>query len=276
VAGVVVGLDRVPRSGPALRRPALEWAAHEAHRRGLPLTLLHAWDLPVDLSVDARDDELLALVAAGTPVTARAVHGAAGAVLLAQQADLLVLGGALGRPGVGHVVRACLRRATCPVVVVPSTPAAVAHPATTARVVVGVCGTAASHAAVRWAAAEAACRGAELVLVHAWQAFPASVSEVLRPAQGAAARALAASRRLNGWAEAAGWTPGDVVLRPERGAPLDVLVARSGEADLVVLGRSDGSRGGLLHEALGEDVAGLALCPVALVPAGFSPSLGAR
>ena len=64
----------------------------------------------------------------------------------------------------GSVSHAVVRRAPCPVVVVPDLEPRPLHD----RVVVGIDGSAASIEALVWACDEADDRGAEIIIVHAW------------------------------------------------------------------------------------------------------------
>jgi nucleotide-binding universal stress UspA family protein len=252
VAGVVVGVNRTA-SGPALR-----WASAEAAVRRLPLTLVHAWDEPVDLSVDLPPESLPDVHA---PATSCAVHGRAAAVLLTARSDLLVLGVHSGAHRLSRLTRSCLHRAPCPVVAVPDS-----EGRATGRVVVGVCGTDASRRALRWAADAAALRGADLVVVYAWQLHPASARDVLRPTRALPAQREAALERVRAWVHAVlGVT--DVEVHAHHGGPLDALLEHSDDADLIVLGRnSHAGRAKVLHGAVIDDLTGLAPCPVAVIP----------
>jgi nucleotide-binding universal stress UspA family protein len=141
---IVVGFDG---SDGAIR--ALGWAVAEAARRGGTVQAITAWqwtgpDLGVDLRVEhekaARQALEEAITAARAPyphvaVSGEAAPGAAADLLTraAAGADLLVLGShghsRLFHAVVGSVAEACIRRAACPVVVVPVPP--VAEPAKT-------------------------------------------------------------------------------------------------------------------------------------------------
>jgi nucleotide-binding universal stress UspA family protein len=120
---------------------ALRWAADEARRRHAELWVVRSWDAepcapyapagprPVPAQqLAARGELTRALRTAFGPelppeLSAELVRGVPERVLIdrSADADLLVLGSApptpAGRP-VGPVVRACLHRAQCPVVVV--------------------------------------------------------------------------------------------------------------------------------------------------------------
>ena len=142
---VVVGIDGSPEGDEALR-----WAAREAAARQdeLAVVVVWTWDRPalVGAPVMIEPDqarghaervlaEAVERVKAEHPtmtVTAAAVEGHAPDVLVgaARDADLLVLAshghGRLYHLVLGSVAEECVRKATCPVVVVP---AAMAHAA---------------------------------------------------------------------------------------------------------------------------------------------------
>jgi nucleotide-binding universal stress UspA family protein len=136
---IVVGVNGSPASG-----AALSWAAEEARLRQARLHAVRAWDpakhaapyacvgaTPTgDEEQAAARDSLAAAMQAefgpATPdgVTAELAEGVAERVLVDQSADadLLVLGVTspawLAGRSAGPVVRACLARARCPVVVI--------------------------------------------------------------------------------------------------------------------------------------------------------------
>ena len=226
--GVVVGVHRADTS-----TAAVLWAADEARLRGLPLTLVHAWKEPVDVAVEIH--ELPELYG---PAESRAEHGRATAVLLAHEADLLVLGG--HSPHTSHAMRLVMHHAKCPVVVVPDAP-----PARAGRVVVGVTRSGPSRAALSWATDAAAMRGATLVVAHAWQAHERASEELVREL-----------------------TPDGASSRLIHGAPLDSLLTLGATADLLVIGRQvHHGVERILHASISDDAAALAECPVAVVPA---------
>lgn len=145
--GIVVGIE-----GTQASQGALEWAIREAIVRQCELTVIHAWDyIPArdagrmseheertasSCMLDAAVASAVRAVGASPEVVVRSVRGSAAKVLLAQSefAQLLVLGRG-HRSGAIDVLRhsvtaECVRRAVCPVVVIPNVPAAVhAHAA---------------------------------------------------------------------------------------------------------------------------------------------------
>jgi nucleotide-binding universal stress UspA family protein len=135
---IVVGVD-----GSEGGRRALRWAIREAAARGGTVQAVIAWrldlyDLPPYASVHPDDErrrceELLtheiesvpAFERADVPVAATVAEGRAPDVLTdaARSADLLVLGshghGRMRHTVLGSVSEECVRKATCPVVVLP-------------------------------------------------------------------------------------------------------------------------------------------------------------
>ena len=136
---IVVGVD-----GSDGGRRALDWAADEAAARGGAVQAVAAWRWdrievgpmtqatgPVDEEQRARtllDDEIRGLFlrkGATCPVAGEVVEGPAADVLTAaaRTADLLVLGShghsRLRHTVLGSVSEECVRKANCPVVVVP-------------------------------------------------------------------------------------------------------------------------------------------------------------
>ncbi len=131
---IVVGVDG---SDGGIR--ALDWAVAEAARRGGTVAAVTAWqwtepDLGADVRAEreqaARRALAEAVVAARAPypqvaVSTEAVPGGAADALTraATDADLLVLGShghsRLFHAVLGSVAEACIRQATCPVVVIP-------------------------------------------------------------------------------------------------------------------------------------------------------------
>ncbi|MEU8344310.1 universal stress protein [Spirillospora sp. NPDC048832] len=181
---VLVGFDASPAAGRALR-----WAAAEASLRGVPLLLCHAWTWPYPLThpLTPRDEEALEIVktmgalalddgvrrarrmAPDVDVRPLLVKGTPpGALLDASAEAALIVIGARGAGGfdklpIGSAAVHVPAHAVRPVVVVP------AHERRpSARIVVGVDGSPASAAAVRFALREAGLRDAGVTLVCAW------------------------------------------------------------------------------------------------------------
>ena len=134
VRRIIVGVD-----GSAESVAALRWACREAALRGAEVHAVHvresrsvpsysfaarAASRPGDADFPVDEDVLRAVQAEGVRVHAEVVDGLAARVLLerCEGADMLVLGTSGDTPGAvrsaGPVIRACLRRAPCPVVVI--------------------------------------------------------------------------------------------------------------------------------------------------------------
>lgn len=178
---VLVGFDASPAAERALR-----WAATEAALRGAPLRVCHAWNWPYPQRPQDRDamrivrsmgaltlDDGVGLAreaVAGLDVRPVLLRGTPSGALLAASADAaLIVVGARGTGGfdklpLGSTAVHVPAHADRPVVVVP------AHdgPERAKRIVVGIDGSTASEAALRFALREARLRGAMVTLVCAW------------------------------------------------------------------------------------------------------------
>jgi nucleotide-binding universal stress UspA family protein len=180
---IVVGTDGSEHATRAMR-----WARDEARVHDAELEVVLAWGLldqhhadrsdrfDGDYGPDAAQATLDAWVAetygdgAGIQVTTRVECDLPARALLeaGQAADLVVVGarGSGGFEGLllGSVSERVAQLAEGPVAVIRN-----AAPVQGGRVVVGIDGSARSRTAMRWAAAEARARGAELDVVHAWR-----------------------------------------------------------------------------------------------------------
>jgi nucleotide-binding universal stress UspA family protein len=136
-------------------------------------------------------------------------------------------------------------------------------------IVVGVDGSAHSHKALTWAAAEAADHGADLVVLNVWEhtlpppAGSVSVSEryVPDPSQRTGEELVKEIK------EVLGEDP-PVVIQPhvKQGNPAKVLIDQAADADLLVVGtRGHGGFRGLVLGSVSQHVAAYATCPVAVV-----------
>ncbi|WP_454852620.1 universal stress protein [Promicromonospora soli] len=135
-------------------------------------------------------------------------------------------------------------------------------------VVVGVDGSPSSTLAVRWAALEAARRGAPLVLVHVWKAVPVSVphAATLGPYED---RLIEEGRQWLAEASAVAQEAAPDVATSTRlmsGSVAAKLIGRSASAALVVLGsRGLGGFTGLVVGSIAVAVTTHGLCPVVVV-----------
>jgi len=188
--GIVVGVD-----GSASAESAARWAADEAHRRELPLTIVHAVHLPDALTAPlepydhaehrrAEGRALLARIAANinaqypdlAVTTELSAFSPAHALEAASHAASLIVTGTRGCGGftgvlLGSVTHALAAHARCPLVVVPrETPADALD-----EVVLGV-GPRHSEAAIRYAFEAARGYRASLTVVRAWWPAAPAVS----------------------------------------------------------------------------------------------------
>ena len=195
MSGIVVGVD-----GSKDADAALLWALREGAWRSATVTAVVACgpdDCPETMADDARGDEARMAAAAhqvvqdalarlgtpelGTPGLSTvdlverpvAADPVAALVEASRDADMLVIGhrggGRLRRLLAGSVSSACLHQATVPVVVVRD---GVLPPAEQGPVLVGVDGSDASIAALRWAAETADARFTSLRVLHSWSPVP--------------------------------------------------------------------------------------------------------
>jgi nucleotide-binding universal stress UspA family protein len=280
---VVVGVDGSEES-----LLAVEWAAMEAKRHGLPLRIVSAPAMvPVPhvqadqasqaTAADAlRSASLRVLemavgrveeVAQGLEITTDLLSGPPALAVAGSGSDgAILVVGARGTGGfaamiLGSVSRFAATRATCPVIVVRQ-----ANMAVHQEVAVGIRDPQDGSAALTFAFEEAAARHADLVVVHAWYWFPPSLGAPLdrdapfHPEQISAEAARNLSAALDGWRE----KYPDVPVRQDviRGHPGRVLANYSYRADLVVIGRHGHPGIGSTQHALLDHARG----PVAVVP----------
>ncbi|GAA4393708.1 universal stress protein [Tsukamurella soli] len=284
---ILVGVDGSPA---ALR--AVNWAADEAHRRGLPLVLANVVD-PGDLAhraaVGTSDStfatpetfgrEALAAaeqrVAKRHPsVSTRAVEktGSPAPALIELSCDAyLTVVGATGLGGfssilLGTVALALVTNGHSPVAVIRGAGEIGAIPRT-GPVVLGVDGSEFSEPAIAWAFDEASRRSAVLTAIHAWTAYPNAYAQSYALASGidydaeeVEHRALL-TERLAGWGE----KYPDVRVRPMMvsGSASDVLLDHTADAQLVVVGsRGRGEVAGAVFGSVSRMLIHHAPCPV--------------
>lgn len=269
---VVAGVDGSEES-----MRAVEWAACEARRRGAPLRIVSAPDVPARMNAyhaDAKTiDAILrgaaasALreaitrvgeVAPGLLVDADMVPGPPALAVTDSGAGALVLVvGARGAGGfaallLGSVSRYAAMHASCPVIVVRQESGAVHR-----EIAVGVASpggvaeagdtgdTEGASATLAFGFEEAARRGAALVAVHSWYWLPlsfdggAEARAELREAADPEWFAAQASARLTQALRPWQQKYPDVPVRQDvvRGHPAHILATYTSRADLVVIGR---------------------------------------
>lgn len=199
ITRLVVGVDGSPSS-----EQALEWALREARLRTLPLSVVAAWWPPGERERDEQvgsstsveqlrggiRERLVATVdavvrrcgATDVVVEPEVVYGHPAQNLVeASGSDVLLTVGSRGRGGVagallGSVSQNCAQYARGPVCVVRGRPLT-DRPG---RIVVGIDGSQASLAALRFAAQAATLRGSVLHAVHTWIA-PYQATSVWSP-----------------------------------------------------------------------------------------------
>src|SRR4051812_36699210 len=144
-------------------------------------------------------------------------------------------------------------------------------------IVVGVDGSAASKAALRWAVEEARLRGATVDAVHAWQFVQVGLTDY-----GGTGVPMVTSVDLEKLAEttlqeAVADVVGDDLSVPvrtstRRGHAATQLVEASADADLVVVGSvGHGAFAGMLLVSVSMHVVHHATCPVAVVRPDWTP-----
>lgn len=283
---VVVGYD-----GSDTSRQALDWALSTAHRRGLPVIVVHAFTLPLppvplapgyvgpdESGLRANAEAILAeaLSHAETTmpdveVSTRLVTAPAALALLDVVGDAeMVVVGSRGLDGfsellVGSTGVQVATHAPCPTVVIR--PESKVEPGSEAgRVVVGVDGSPLSEQALAFGFEEASLRGVGLTALHAWDTKRAepvvAPSSLADDAVGDETRAV--SESLAGWREK--FPDVDVRVIVVRQNAAAALVKASAGAELLVVGSR--GRGGFKSLLLGS-VSHAALhhshCPITVV-----------
>ncbi|MFF2963745.1 universal stress protein [Streptomyces sp. NPDC057963] len=272
--------------GSSHSREALDWAAREAVRRGLPLVIVHA-RTPTRRTVQETQlrgaEELLTQSVRRVCEIAPDLHPttlapldfpAAALTSLSRDASLVVVGsrglGGFRSLMLGSNSLATASMAKCPVVVIHGGPseedggAAEAYP----DIVAGVAADESSEAVLDFAFATAATRpGARLRIVHGWTMFSSMLSGGpvfdRDAAAGAAERTLAeltAGRQEK-------YPQVEVVREPVGGSASRTLVMASATAALTVIGRRKGGESlGLGLSPVAQTTLTHALGPVAVVP----------
>lgn len=280
---IVVGID-----GSSISNAALDWAARRASAGGgIPVVVVHAFaaDLPMlgfgalrdDGAIRAEGDILLNAarsrihaIDSKVPVATACVPGFAAPALLraSDGAQMLVVGavgrGVLSRLTLGAVMQQVVSYAACPVVIVGR------DPRTTSpygRVVVGVDGSSTSLAAARFAFAHAAATGAQDVdVVTTWQARSRKDPTLEEGSDWNAYVDTAQTTVRSALSEQTRRFP-EVKVHHEvvQGDPLEVLVERSQDADLLVVGnRGVGGFEGLKLGSLARGLLGHTPCPIVI------------
>ena len=281
--GIVVGVDDSPAA-----TAAVEWAAHDAELRRIPLTLVHAispnltsWrdnHLPPGLAQWQKEHGHRLLEDAAkiiektcqhsgpTEIHSQVMASAAVPTMidLSKDAEMVVAGcygdGRSSSRRLGSVSSGLLRHASCPVAIV-HTGETVAPRGDRMPVVVGIDGSPESKSAAAIAFNEASRRRVGLVVLHAWSDVDVSEWPDLDwpAAQSMSEQML--DDRLVRWQEQ--YPEVNVRRIIARDQPTRQLVAHSAEAQLLVVGSR--GRGGFEEMQVGsvsEAVALLAKTPV--------------
>lgn len=281
LGAILVGLDESAESA-----RALSWAAAEARRRHWPLHLMHVLDnasfgWPAETMAGRRPEPVLrdALVMLGdwerVSVTWSQPVGDPATLLArgARAARLVVVGsrgrGAIGELVMGSVATRLIALTRCPVAVLRSgTPI----PAADACVVAGVQYGRPCAPVLDAAFEQADSRGADLVIVHAWQLDGGTIVDDLElqglPADEAQAHELALLQR--NITEVARSHPNlKVTVHAERDGTAESLARYSADAALLVIGaRGRGEIGGAFLGSVSQRMIRSATCPVLVVRDG--------
>ncbi|MFC4060620.1 universal stress protein [Planomonospora corallina] len=280
---VVVGVDG---SADSLR--AVEWAAREADRRHLPLKVVHAVHEWLHSRAEGEIEEVrrwmwnngrqivdqaVAHAREHAPAVQAADAMAFGdpARALAEEAgrdDLLVVAsrgtGRISSLLLGSVALKVVSQSPCPVAVIRG---GVEPDREFREIVAGVDGSPAAAEALRFAAEEAALRGARLRVILAWS-LPVAESTLVPPFFDLAEIEGTWERTLDEAVRSAGELhPGlDVVRELVTGHPVQALIDASEAADLVVMGsHGRGALAGLFLGSVSHGVLHHAACPVAVI-----------
>ncbi|MFJ1704942.1 universal stress protein [Kitasatospora sp. NPDC088346] len=278
---VIVGVDE-----PASAGAAVDWAADEAHSRGIRLHLVHAWLWEPDQAPDVLDataarlagEEALRVLAGraaarhpGMEVSSGVVDASPreALVALSAAAGLLVVGsrGSGGFTGllVGSTSLHVAAHAACPVVVVPANGGG-----RTDGVAVGVEGREPSEGLLEFAFDSARRNGLPLRAVHAWS-YPLvlgpghALPPVYESGHVAAEEQRLLAEIMAGWQQKYPEVP--VEEDAVRSGPAHHLVALSRTHRLVVVGRHGKPEGPIGRlGSVSQAVVQHGHCPVAVVP----------
>jgi nucleotide-binding universal stress UspA family protein len=291
---VVVGVD-----GSDSSRAALAYGAWEAHRRGVPLRLVHSQFVTVPYAslglapdpavLTSTRDAAIALLADheklarhGYPsvdVSVALVAGSPAGALVDESAHAgLVVVGSRGLGGfaglmLGSVGTQLAAHCKAPLVVMrpPEEGGSLGVGPPHRPVVVGIDGVPDSNAALAFALEQAAARGVALHALYAWWTVSNLRKGPMDMRQYDAVDAENEARRMlseatAGWGEA--YPDVDVTLVPVHSLnPTLALLEASEEAGLLVVSRHGGNAlTRLLLGSVGDAAVRDALCPVAVVP----------
>ena len=289
---VAVGID-----GSATSERALLWAAGEAARRGWPLLVVHALDMPLVLSVyagptrfppseeiteqgrgvlDGASARVSEVEPGLTVETDLALEDPAKALLKRTGPQDLMVAGSRGLGAARSTLESSVSvrlaaRAECPVVVVPKGEDAVGVPR---RIVVGVDGSDYSRNALDFALHEAArVKDGAVTVVHSWQVPLPFDADSLAQAGWTPPDDLLDQRSQEMVSDMLSQVQGEdtehvgVTVMRMGTDPADALVEVGAEADMIVVGsRGRGSMRGLLLGSVSQAVLHQATVPVTVLP----------
>jgi nucleotide-binding universal stress UspA family protein len=264
--GIIVGIDGSPESD-----AAVNWAAHDAAIRGLPLTLVHVenpaaptWSqAPIlEESPEQQEADGRSLLANASTIARDAIADTAqihidGELLSSatvptlvdqsKDAELIVVGsrgrGALSRSFLGSVSSGLIRHAHCPVALIGDVDPQMPHPAP-APVLVGIDGST-SDLATAIAFEEASLRNVDLIALHAWNDIDMNAIPGYDWSPTTAKEGHLLAKALAGWQE----RYPDVSVHEQlvSGRAAHALVDASESAQLVVVGsHGSGALAGML------------------------------
>ncbi|WP_432861964.1 universal stress protein [Microbispora rosea] len=276
---VIVGTD-----GSRAAAAAVEWAAGDAARKGLPLRIVHAVDrlpyeiarypVPIEDQLDRAGrrileeaEEAVREIHPAVRVTTAMIEGDPSRVLRKEAGNAAeIVIGSRGHGGftgmlLGSVGMHVAGQVDAPVVVVRA-----GVPASHGLVVVGVDGSAEAGAALTYAFEEARLRDCRLLALYAWQLpvhpfapeITYDVDEVRKAHEDCAAGALRTHR--DRYPDVA------AEMRAVCAHPVTALVEAGEKADLLVVGsRGRGAVGAAVLGSVSRAVLHHAHCPVAVV-----------
>lgn len=285
---IVVGTDGSPASD-----RAMTWALEESAHRGVPLRIVHAFDLPpygVYLTAEGatggsfRDEaqqlldqarERAHTAAPEQTVTTQLHLGTPAGALIAESREAgMVVVGARGRGGfsellTGSVAMQTATHAHCPAVIVPEPQRSPGDADAAGTAVVGVDGSPASMDALRFAFESASARGLGLTAMTVWHIPAMATGHVIPPAP-ADPTAIAEHARqvladsLGGWTEK--YPDVDVTQSAVEGHAARELARAAQGAELLVVGsRGRGGFQGLLLGSVSRALVHHTPCPLAVV-----------
>lgn len=253
---ILVGVD-----GSRANRPALVWALEEAKARNCAVVATYAWHIPpvvffspgyLPIATDDLAEEGQRLVAAavgtlaadrGVEAELRSVEGPPDKALQGEAkepgVDLIVVGtrghGPLASLFLGSTSHALSHCSPKPLVIVPVPNDKTQLTSSIRHIVVGLDGSEAAEAALRWAVAEAKLHDAllEIVVAWSWTTMPA---EVLIDVQIEVSLEVAAKEILSKALERLDQRDLEVKLTVREGSAPEVLLDLTGSADLLVVG----------------------------------------